>query len=233
MGNSTLRLNSDARRTQGPGSPFRRWLAVGLVLTAVAVAWFVFRRDVTWPARSRDAYRLGATAAHVGNFSLAREHFETALANHPYDWTVHHALANVLFHQLNDQDNALRHYLYTLAYSPDPAVDETVRAKIDVIRLMRAGELENPHDALEDMFLAVENDAEAAFRRRVVADNGAPYWQAWKARGRGRVTNMRITSSHDGFYDSVLEIAFPDDTGMAMHFLCPLRDVWRLELSFP
>ncbi len=44
---------------------------------------------------------------------------------------------------------------------------------------------------------------------------------------------MTIVSGHDGFYDAALELNFPDLTSMSMHLRAPIRDIWRLDLSFP
>lgn len=236
MANTTLRLISDRYRNKGPGNPVRHGLAIVFTIASLVAAYYVFSRDVNWENRAREARQLGITAYHNGNFELARDYYEVALANHPYDYATHRNLADLLFRRLNDPDGALRHYLYSMAFSPMPGEDKEAVDAVGVIRLLRSGELENPHDALGDMFQTVEAGAMAAFMRRLSTDlreDRQAYWDAWRARGRGTVTRMLITSNSNGFYDAFVELYFADDTAMSMHLMCPLRDIWRLELSFP
>lgn len=232
MAYTTLRL----KRSKGPGNSLRGWLAVSLLVLAAAAAYFVFTRDLDWDVRSRAARELGLTAQNNGNYEQARTYFETALADHPYDWRAHLALANLLNHYLNDQNGALRHYLYALAYSPEGGIEKETEAKIRILRLMRSGELEDPRNALEDMYVAVENNAQGIFSRRLsitLHEDAAAYWEGWRERGRGRVSFCRVESTNDRFYDAMVGLDFPDGTVMAMHFVCSLRDTWRLQVSFP
>lgn len=237
MHNTELRMISDRRRARrGPGAPLRRWLAVFLVLASIAAAYAILGRDVDWQSRNRTARKRGDTANHNGNYEAARAHYEAALANNPYDWETHLALADILAHKLNVPDSALRHYSFALAYSPEPSIVEGARQEVTILRLMRAGELENPYDAVVDMFRAMEEGTKELFTRRLsigLRNETDAFWEAWKARGRGSISSMKIVSGHDGFYDAALELDFPDDTTLLMHFRCPLRDIWRLDLSFP
>jgi hypothetical protein len=237
MHNTELRMISDRRRARrGQGDPLRRWLALFLVLASIVAAFSIFNRDVDWHSRNRLARKRGDTANHNGNYEAARAHYEAALANNPYDWETHLALADILAHKLNVPDGALTHYSFALAYSPEPSIVEGARQAITVLRLIRTGELENPYDAVDDMFRAMEGGARELFMRRLSiglrADADA-FWEAWNARGRGSISSIKIVYGHDGFYDAALELDFPDDTTMLMHFRCPLRDIWRLDLSFP
>lgn len=232
MAHTTTRF----RRRRGAGNGVRFWFALALALGAGTAAWTVLTRDVDWPTRNRDARAQGRTAENNGNYPLARARYETALANHPYDWETHLRLANLLNHRLNDQDDALRHYLYALAYSPDPAIVAETEAKIRILRLLRTGELEDPQNALEDMFVAAETDTENLFFRRLEAGlrpGRESYWNGWRERGRGVVAYSRVEAGREGMYDAVLELEFPDGTTMSLRLRCPLRDIWRLSLSFP
>lgn len=232
----TTRLISERNRSRSSGGRWRRRLAICAALVALAAAISVFSRDIHWRDRSREARQRGLTAYRNGHHQLSRAYFEAALADNPYDWQSHLDLAKVLFRRLNELDGALEHYLYTLAYSHEPAVVEEAREAIDIIRLIRSGVLENPHNAIEDMFLTAERDARAAFIRRLsppLREDGDVYWDAWRQRGRGKVSRLIISSDRNGFYDASIELEFPDDTSMSMHLMCPLRDIWRLELSFP
>lgn len=233
MGSTTVRFE---KRAMHSGGPLRRWLAIALILLSAAGAYFVFSRDIDWETRNKEARRLGLSAEHNGNFNAARAYYEAALANNPYDWETHLSLANILNHRLNNQNDAIRHYLFALAYSREPSLVESTNAEVEVLRLMRSGKLENPASALEDIFLAVEAGAEQSFYRRLsisTRDDWPVYWKNWNTRGRGQVTRTRIVSTHDGFYDAMIEMDFPDNTSMSIHMYCPLQDIWRLELSFP
>ena len=233
---SPFQFISDRHRARDPNDPLQRWVAVVLMLTAAAAAYLVFTRDVDWESRMREARQQGLTAERNGNFALARSFYESALANHPYDWETHLSLADILHHQLNNQQDALKHYLFALAYSPEPSIAERVQGEVVILRSIMSGELENPQDALEDMFLALENGAEASFYRRlsvVLRDDAKAYWEGWRQRGRGTVSTVRIASTHNGFFDAQVELDFPDGTAMSVHLYCPLRDIWRLDLSFP
>lgn len=235
MGGTTVRFTSDRKRGPGRGG-WRRWLALLLGLLAVAGALTLFTRDVNWRARSHEAKRRAVGAYHNGNYEAARDAFIEALENNPYDWESHHRLAGLLNHRLNDPEGALRHYLYTMAYSPDSDIVEPTKREINILRLIRSGELENPVEAIEDMFQSVESNAPKAFMRRLeeqLRRDGDAYWHGWTQRGRGTVVWTKITSNHEGLYDAAVGITFPDETAMLLHMQCPLRDIWRVDLSFP
>ncbi len=237
MQNTDVRTLSERKRIHSrPGDRPRRWLAIGLALIALAAAWAVLGRDVGWERRSRASRERGDTAGRNGNYEAARTLYETALANDRYDWETHLALADLLAHKLDDPGDALRHYTYALAYSGNPSIVEATRQEMTILRLMRSGELENPRDAVEDMFLSVEGGARDLFAQRLsggLRPDEDAFWQAWTQRGRGSIEGMRIANGHDGLYDAALEVAFADGTTMLMHFRCPLRDIWRLDVSFP
>ena len=233
---TTLRLISDHHRNKGPGDPVRQAAALALALGALAAAYLVFSRDIDWENRAEKARQQGVIAYYNDDFELTRKYYETALANNPYDWMTHRSLANLLFRRLNDPTAALRHYLYSQAFSPEPGVNAEVKEEVDIIRLMRSGELENPRDAIDEMFQSVEAGAVAAFMRRLstnLREDRLTYWDGWLRRGRGIVTRVVITSNKNGFYDAFVEMQFADGAAMSMHLMCQLRDVWRLELSFP
>lgn len=236
MQHTTVRRLADTERIRKLDSPRRHWLALLLMAVSAIGGYAILGRDIDWETRRREARAEGLTAENNGNFEAARRHYETALTNHPYDWETHLSLAKVLFHHLSDNDGALRHFLYALAYSPDPSIAASARNEIDILKLMRAGELENPLDALEDMFLAVEAGAADTFARRLslgLRGEFPRYWEAWRKRGRGQVTFHKVASEQDGFYDAILEIDFTDGTSMSMHLSCTLRNIWRIQLSFP
>lgn len=236
MPNTIRRRFSDTVRIRNFDSAARRWIAVGLIVLSAVSAYLVLGRDVDWRTRAREARLLGLTAENNGNHKPARQYYETALANDPYDWETHLSLANLLNHFLDDNENALRHYLYALAYSPNASIVEDTEREIAILRLIRAGDLENPLDALEDMFQAVESGAMNVFRGRLalgLRDDFMEYWRGWNRRGRGEVTFCRIVSERDGFFDAMVEMDFPDGTSMSIHLISPLDDIWRLELGFP
>lgn len=236
MSNTIYRFTSDRYRKKGGDDPLRRWAALMLVLICVVAAFLIFTRDIAWEPRRREARGLGLTAEHNGNYAVARIQYETALANHPYDWETHLSLANLLNYRLNDQDNALRHYLYALAYSPEPSLLRDAQSEVEILKLIRRGEIENPYDAIDDIFSAVESNAETLFYRRlsiVLRRDAKAFWEGWRKRGRGTVSGVRIVSRHDGFFDAQIELDFPDATSMSIHLYSPLRDIWRVELSFP
>jgi tetratricopeptide (TPR) repeat protein len=233
---TTLRLISDRRRHRGSGNPVRRALALVLAVAVIAAAYFVFSRDIDWENRSRKARQQGLNAYYNGDFGLARKHYEAALADNPYDWMTHRSLANLLFRRLNEPEDALRHYLYSEAFSPELGVNEEVKGDVEIIRLVRSGELENPRDAIDEMFQSVDAGAIAAFMRRLspnLREDRLAYWDGWNRRGRGVLTRMVIVSNNNGFYDAFVEMQFADGAAMSMHLICQLRDIWRVELSFP
>lgn len=236
MAGITSRYLVGRQRNKKRRELFRSWTAVVLSVLALAGALLVFSRDVAWQTRSQEAVERAQTAVVNGKYELARGLYMDAIANNPYDYETHQALAEILNHRLNDHEGALRHYLYSLAYSPEISGSEAVRREITILGLIRSGELENPLDAIEEMFNCVEGNAKKAFIRRVEIrhrGDGDAYWEGWRKRGRGVVTGMRITNNHEGFYDAAMELRFPDDTVMLVHLLCPLRDIWRLDLAFP
>lgn len=232
----TMRRTGDGGRVRGVGNPGRRWLALALIVLSMGAAGWIFNRDIDWDARRREARILGLEAANDGDFETARHRFEIAVANNPYDWESHLSLADILYHHLNDTPGALRHYYRVLAYNADFELDEEVGEKIAILTMLRTGALENPVDALTDMEISVEEGAKAAFQRRLaprLRRELEAYWDSWEQRGKGKVVYRNITNLRNGFYDAVLELDYQDGTSMSMHFLCPVRDIWRLELSFP
>ncbi|MCD7895671.1 MAG: hypothetical protein LUG50_03230 [Planctomycetaceae bacterium] len=236
MPNTTFRLVAERYRDSGTDRRWRKIIAIALVVITVAAAVTVFRRDVDWESRNNEARRLGLVADRNGNFNSARRHYENALANDPYDWETHFDLANILMKRLNDLEGALRHFLYTLAYAPEPAVIEAAERDVRILRLIRSGHLENPQDALNDLYMAAEARTSELFAHRLsvdLRDDSDAYWRGWTSRGRGTVTLMRISDSHDGFFDAYLELEFSDETSMSMHMKAPIRDIWRIRLSFP
>lgn len=235
MSKTSIRRASEIA-VSGQASPLRRGATIFLIAVCIATAVWLFNRDTEWESRSLEAKVAGQTAEDNGNHEEARRCYEAALANNPYDWKTHLALANLINYRLNDPDAALQHYLYALTYCPVPDSLSEANAQVAILRRIRKGELENPYDALEDMFLSVEATAENAFRRRLsprLTDDADAFWNAWRARGRGKVTFCAIASERNGFFDANLELDFPDNTVMSMHLYCPSNDIWRLELSFP
>lgn len=230
-----LVFNSE-KRMRGFHSPGRRWLAFFLVVASAGAAFWLLGRDIDWESRRREARRRGVEAEYNGNNELARRCYETALANNPYDWTTHLALARLLDRRLGDVTGALRHYLYTLAYTSDPSAEAEAREAVVILRMIRQGVLESPVHALEDMFLAVESGAEYAFSRRLgpgLREDLRVYWDAWNERGRGTVSYQVIDMIDEGHYDASLSVVFPNNVSMSMRLLCEKNDVWRLDLSFP
>lgn len=235
MAGTTLRFISERKQGEGRGRGLR-WLALLLGVVAVVAAYLVFSRDVDWRTRNLDEKGLGETAYSNGNYMVARQHLLSAIANDPYDWEAHYQLASIMNRRLNDHEGALKHYLLALAYSPESSIVEPVRREISILRLIRSGELENPLEAIEDMFQCIESNARHTFMRRLelrLRRDGSAYWDGWRLRGRGKITGVTITSNHDGLYDAAIELQFPDQTSMLLHLQCPLRDIWRINLSFP
>lgn len=236
MSGITSRYLSDRHRDKKRRESLRYWVALALSLVAAAGAILVFSRDVAWPSRSQDAARRAKTAVMNGKYGEARTLYMEAIANNPYDYENHLALAQILNHRLKDYEGALRHYLYSLAYSPEIGGSESVRREIVILGLLRSGELENPVAAVEEMFLCAEGGARASFLRRVEIQHrgeGEAYWEGWRKRGKGEVTGVWIKNTHEGFYDAAVELRFLDETVMLVHLLCPLRDIWRLDVGFP
>lgn len=216
--------------------PERRWPVFLLVAFTAVAALYVFTRDTHWERRNLEARARGLEAEYNGHYAAARGYFETALRNNPYDWETHLSLAENLRHRYNDIDQALRHYLFVLTYTPDPLVSAEVNQIVEVLKLMREGALENPADAVEDMFLAVEETSRVVFRQRLTKElipDAALYYQGWLERGRGQIVFSAIQSLGEGNYDAMVEMAFEDGTSMSMLFHCRLHDIWRLKFSFP
>lgn len=237
MQTTEIRRKSERGRLRSlPGDRLWRYAAIGLLILAVSAGWAVLSRDTGWELRSRAARAHGDTANRNGRYGDARLSYEAALRDDPYDWNTHLALADILAHKLNDPLSALRHYTYALAYSANPAIVDPARHEIAILGLLRSGELENPRDAAEDMFLAAGAAAKDAFAARLspaLAPHAEEFFEAWRTRGRGTVAGMRISSGADGFYDAALEVDFPGGTTMLMHLRAALRDVWRLDVSMP
>ncbi len=231
-----MRRIPDTERIRGYRHPGRRWLAFILICSAIAGGAWLFSQDTGWETRQREARRHAHSAETGGNYVAARTFYETALANNPYDWETHLSLARILNRRFGDYDNAMRHYNFALGYAPDPAAMRNVQRELAVILMIRQGELENPWDAVEDIFLAVEANTEALFRLRLSPRlNDAPtaYWNAWRTRGRGTIVYCSVKDETDGFFDANIELVFSDGTSMSMHWYCVKGQVWRMEASFP
>ncbi len=221
------------RRSRGVLELLRFYAAIIFALAAIAAACFVFTRDIGWPARSREARRRAHAAEADGDYLRARSAYEAALSGNPYDWETSLELANLLNHRLGLRADALRHYLRALAYSPDPSIIPETEAKIRILRLLRAGELEDPRDALEDMFTAAESGAKALFLRRLDRESrleGEQRFREWRGRERGRTVLGRIEEDRNGRYEAMLDVHYPDGTEMPVRMRCLPRDVWRVIL---
>ncbi len=209
----------------------RMGAAIVFTLCAAGAAWLVFTRDVDWPVRNREARLRGHAAEGGGDYVLARSWYEAALASHPYDWDTRLQLANLLNYRLFDREGALVQYLYALAYSPDPSIAAETEAKVRVIRLLRGGELEDPADALEDIFVAAETGAEDLFLSRFAEEatgtEGNDLWEAWRGRGRGRVQFSRVESGRDGVYVALLEVEYPGGEAAPVRMRCRVRELWK------
>lgn len=228
-----FRPEKRAKRGYGSG---RRWLALFLIVVSAGAAAWLLSRDIDWESRYREARRLGVEAEYNGNFPLARRYFETALADNPYDWATHLALARLLDRRLGDVTGALRHYLYALAYTAEPLVEAEAREAVSILRMIRQGVLENPVYALEDMFLAVEAEAPNAFRQRLgpgLNEDFRVFWEAWNERGRGTLSYQAISMAGDGLFYARVAVAFPNNVSMAMRLRSEKNDIWRLDSSFP
>lgn len=202
MAGITSRYISGRHHDKKRRESFRYWIALILSIVALSGGLIVLGRDVAWQSRSQDAVQLAKTAVENGKYDAARALYMSAIENNPYDYEAHQALADILNHRLNNHEGALRHYLYSLAYAPSITNSEIVRREISILRLIRAGELENPLDAIEEMFDCVEGNAKGAFLRRVEIrhrNESDAYWEGWKKRERGAITGMKITNNHEGF----------------------------------
>ncbi len=231
-----MHRNSDSVRMRKRDGGWSRRIAVVLLLAAIGVAAWLYQRDTDWEERSRDHRSRGVAAMNNNQYLEARVHFEAALAANPFDWTAHQLLARVFGNFLHDNSGALRHYLYALAYAPESTDVKEMTDQVDVLYLIRAGFLESPADAIEDMFLAVEAGAKSAFFSRLsprLRGDFAAYWDGWSRRGRGVVTYQRVWKEQSGLYDARVSVAFPDQTALSMHLLCSARDTWRLDVAFP
>ncbi len=236
MGPTNTRRVYDTDRIKKNRPKGRRWLALALMALSIAAAAVILSRDMDWEKRSREARYLGLIAESNGNYETARAHYETALANHPYDWATHLSLARILNYRLNDYANALRHYLFALGYSPQMAIAQEVNPEIELLKMVFRGELENPGHALEDMFRAIEEGTEELFYLRLsprLRDSLPDYWRGWTERGRGKLVFCRMRDENNGFFDAHVSLVYPDETVMSMHMYCVKGQVWRLELGFP
>ncbi len=231
-----MRRSSDTEvRTKDAGRSVHAWAAVILLLSAIVLAAWLVGRDTDWEERSAAERESGLSTLANYRFPEAKVHFETALGINPYDWATHLSLAQVLSRHLNDNAGALKHYLLALAYAPEDADLKPLTDQVDILSLIRSGFMEDPTDAVEDMFMAVEAGVKSAFYRRLsprLRGDFAAYWEAWNLRGRGKVVFRRI-AREGGDYDALLAIAFADQTTMSMHFHCIARESWRLDVSFP
>ena len=230
------RFPSSVRRIEEHAIDTRRAIALILLFSVCAMGVWLATRDFRWEQRAEEAKLRGTTARQNGAFKTASIHYQEVLANNPHDWEAHLALASLYDHRLDKPGEALKHYLYALAYSPEPSIAGEARSSVDIIRLRMAGDLENPADALDDMFMSVESGSRDLFRHRL-GDSLRPdidaFWNAWNARGRGSIIYSRIAVLGDNLYDAYIEISYQDGSEMSMHFVCVENDVWRLYASFP
>ncbi|MCL2000037.1 MAG: hypothetical protein FWG74_01265 [Planctomycetes bacterium] len=214
-----------------------RKIALFLLLATISLALWFFRRD-TGRETEKWAVAAGAMTAlddRRSNFSETRNHLEAALAVNYQDWRTHHALAGVLSHFLSDNTGALKHYLYALAYAPEYADVGEITEQTDILQLIRAGLLENPAHAVEDMFLAVEAGTKNLFFDRLslrLQEAFAACWDGWSKRGRGTVVWQSVIKEQSGAYGARLSVAFPDDRILSVRLRCSIRDRWLLDASF-
>ena len=233
---TTIRRQTELLRTRPRRRDARRWYLAALALVLLAAALWLFTRDTRWSIRQMEARERGLAAELNSQPVAARAAYEEALATNPYDWETHLSLAGIFYHWLNNHEGALRHYLLAMAYCPDPAMVDEISRAAGILSLIRDGSLENPADAIEDLFQAAETEAEHLFLQRLGPDLRGDFdlfWKTWRERGRGIVVYQTISLGSDGRYDAGVEITFPDGVDMFLRLGCRRRDIWRLNLSFP
>lgn len=204
-------------------------LAAGLTLLLASL-------DLDWERRSGEARAAARLAEELGEYASAAILYRAALADQPYDWESRLALADIQYRYDRDTSVALGNYLAALAAAPEEYAGAATARKMRILRLFRSGALEDPADAVDDMFLAIEAGAELAFARRfapeLLSDAGT-YWSGWRERRRGKVVSRRIFENGGGPYGAIVELAFPDDSRMSVRLVGTESGAWRLVSGFP
>jgi hypothetical protein len=209
------------------------YLLPGLTASLLLLLSFL---DLDWERRSIAARIAARLAEDRGVYASAAILYRAALADQPYDWESRLALADIQYRHDRDTSPVLGNYLIALAGTPEEYARADTAGKMRILRLFRSGALEDPADAVDDMFLAVEAGARRAFIRRLapelLADAGA-YWKGWRERGRGRMVSRRIFENGDGSYDAIVELAFLDGSQMSVRLAGTESGAWRLAYGFP
>lgn len=236
MAHKSTRRHVTVSRTRVMTRVRGRWIPPVLAAAALVAGTWMSSRNTDWEADNREERRLGLAAELDSQPLIAEKHFLAALRHNKYDWETHLSLATIEHHWNGNFDHALSHYLLALAYCPEPGQNEELSRQIALVTLLRDGALENPYDALTDMFAAVEEDSLHLFRQRLVPTletDFEEYWDAWRKRGRGKPFYQYITPLPDGSYDAAVEVTYPDRSNLLIRLSCHRHDIWRLALSFP
>ncbi|MDR1611937.1 MAG: hypothetical protein LBT97_04040 [Planctomycetota bacterium] len=204
-------------------------------ISLTGVAWLA-TVDFDWKSNHDIAIERGDNAQYTGDYGLARMYYQQAVRFNPYSADAHRMLATLYDRRFADNENALRHFLYARKYDPERRRRSAMDDSTDALDLIRAGVIEDPMDALSDMETAVGIGSLERFRARIgpaIEQDAETFYQAWIARGPGRLSSRRMIREADGGWRAVLDLYFDDGAAMSMHFRAAPTLPWRMTLSFP
>ncbi|MDR3212077.1 MAG: hypothetical protein LBU79_09205 [Planctomycetota bacterium] len=214
----------------------RNNLGLLLLLASVLLAIFVLTQDVNWQNDHNDCLSAAIQAAGEGSYDEALTFFQAALGFNPYSPEAHLGLGIILDHNFGDNIGALRHYQAALRENPLLPDHQKAIFALPVLEAIISCRIEDPQDAIEDMWLAVTENMPLLFRSRLGPDALAQaevYWQAWRERGRGKLVRRRVRLSEGHPYEVVLSYSFPNGEIKSLRFACQEGEPWRLDLAFP
>ncbi len=210
--------------------------AVGMLIVCLLLLSWIATRDLQWKRKHDAAMEHGTWAANADDFQAARDYYLQALIFNPYSPEAHYRIAEIYGSFFGENEEALKHYAAALDFAPKQQRAVEAANAIAVLEMIMAGILEDPVDAVEDMYIAASQQSLASFSNRLdptLPGNAGAYMKAWSERGKGVLRHRRIRQRSDDEFDAVLSFSYANGDRMSMHFTCQPGQPWKLDASFP
>ncbi len=124
--------------------------------------------DLNWKQAADNAYRDALAALHDNDIETARERLVYALGQNPYHPKANLQLARILDRRYLKPDLAIGYYRRFLDLVPvKDAEAKAVRDYLNLLDQIRAGTVEHPGDAVEDLRWATEARDRRTFIERL------------------------------------------------------------------
>lgn len=211
----------------------RRYFRAVAVLCVLS-AFFCAGCDLDWKDRAERQYQDASMALSDGFYENAHALFRKSLESNPFHPMANRMLAELLDTRLRQEGLALVYYRRYLDLQPKDA-DDVVRVKdrIKLLEEIRAGRLEDPEHAVEDLVWAAVNGESRVWLERLSArclallskKGKAPeeYRETWKTLVQGKLFVLKRALVQPSVSYVILRVDY--DNGETAY--------WKLDFRLP